>query len=313
MAAPPEPEPDRHRPMFAVAYRILGSVHDAEDAVQEAEVRWHRLPQQAREAILNPDAWMTTVVSRICLDQLTSARVRRERYLGVWLPEPVLGRVDRPGVGTDPAEVAELAESVSMAMLVVMEQLSPAERVAFVLHDLFGVPFDEVAETLQRTPAAARQLATSARRHLRGQARYDCAGPDRDRVVEAFSRASTEGDLQGLLDVLGPEVVLRSDTGGQVSAATRPVVGADRVARFLLGILGQRSPSWVAEYGQEPAVISIGLVNGQNGLVVHLADRLAAVVALGVAAGRIETIDLVANPAKLVTEDHRGDHGQPGD
>ena len=312
MAAQPAPEPDQHRRMFALAYRILGSVHDAEDAVQEAAVRWQRLPQDLQAKIINKDAWLTTVVSRICLDQLTSARARRERYLGVWLPEPILGRVDPSGASTDPAEVAELAESVSMAMLVVMEQLSPAERVAFVLHDVFGVPFDEIAMTLQRTPAAARQLATSARRHLHGQARYDCASPDRDRVVEAFSRASTEGDLQGLLEVLGPQVVLRSATGGQVSAATRPVVGADRVARFLLGILGHRSPSWAAVYGQEPAVLALGLVNGQSGLIVHLAGRLAAVVAVGVADGRIETIDLVANPAKLMTGERPSDHGQPG-
>jgi RNA polymerase sigma-70 factor (ECF subfamily) len=289
--------------LFAIAYRMLGSAHDAEDAVQESFLRWQRLAPDERAGIANPDAWLTTVVSRICLDQLGSARARREQYTGVWLPEPVPGRLDdagRPDPATDPADVITLEESVSLAMLVVMEQLSPAERVSFILHDLFGVPFAQIADAVGRSEPACRQLAASARRHLRGQRRYDGDGPERDRVVQAFRLACESGDLDGLLAVLDPRVTLRSDGGGRISAATRPVVGGEAVARFLLGILfGAPAPSWTERYGSATPRLEIRPVNGQTGIVVHLGDQPALVAALAVTGDRVAAVDLVVNPDKL--------------
>jgi RNA polymerase sigma-70 factor, ECF subfamily len=314
--------------LFAIAYRMLGSTHDAQDAVQETFLRWQRLTPDARAGITNPAAWLTTAIGRICLDHLGSARVRRERYTGIWLPEPVPGRVDPEpagavgrgtarGIAADPADVITLEESVSLAMLVVMEQLSPAERVSFILHDLFGIPFAEIAATVGRTEQACRQLASSARRHLHGQRRYAGDGPERDRVVQAFLHACTRGDLTELLAVLAPDVVVRSDGGGQVSAATHPVAGAEVVARFLLGILtNPPAPSWTDRYGTSPPRIELDVVNGQTGVVVHLGDRPALVAALGVADDHILAIDLVVNPDKLApwTRAHRAlpDHTRPG-
>jgi RNA polymerase sigma-70 factor (ECF subfamily) len=297
--------------LFAIAYRMRGSTHDAQDAVQETFLRWQRLTPDARAEITNPNAWLTTVIGRICLDHLGSARVRREQYTGIWLPESVPGRVDPEpagavargtarGIAADPADVITLEESVSLAMLVVMEHLSPAERVSFILHDLFGIPFAEIAATVGRTEQACRQLASSARRHLHGQRRYASDGPERDRVIHAFLHACTHGDLTELLAVLAPDVVVRSDGGGQVSAATHPVVGAEAVARFLLGILtNPPAPSWTDRYGNCPPRIELDVVNGQTGVVVHLGDRPALVAALAVADDRVFAIDLIVNPDKL--------------
>jgi RNA polymerase sigma-70 factor, ECF subfamily len=303
VTASPRPAPDNRERLFAIAYRMLGSAHDAEDAVQEALLRWERLPPDGRAEIRNPDAWLTTVIGRICLDELGTARARRETYTGVWLPEPIPGRSNGTATGPiepDPADVVTLEESVSLAMLVVMEQLTPGERVSFILHDVFRVPFTEIAGTVGRSPDACRQLASTARRHLRGQRRYVGDGPERDRVVKAFLHACGSGDLATLLRVLDPQVVLRSDGGGRISAATRPVSGADSVARFLLGIMSKvPEGSWAERYGEAAPRIELGLVNGQTGLVGYLGERPALVAGLAVADGRVVAVDLIVNPDKL--------------
>lgn len=298
-----EPDQRSRSRLFGIAYRMLGSAHDAEDAVSESLLRWYRLTPDAQAAIANPDAWLTTVLGRICLDQLGSARVRREEYRGVWLPEPIPGRVapeHRRGTAADPADVISLEESVSLAMLVVMEQLTPAERVSFVLHDLFGVPYAEIGHTVGRTAEACRQLASSARRHLHGRPRYTSDGPERDRVVQAFLRACRSGDLDRLRAVLAPQVVVRSDGGGRISAAIRPVVGAEAVARFLLGLLAKRPPrSWVDRYGRGEPRLEMAPVNGQTGLVVHLGGQPAMIAGLAVAGDRVAAVDVIVNPDKL--------------
>ena len=299
-----------------LAYRILGSFADAEDVVQEA---WLRLARAAVE----PDdlrAWLTVVVGRLCLDELRSARVRRESYVGPWLPEPIaeIGGLDAmavyeagaPGAAgaaasamrrdaaaapLDPAaDRVTLAESVSMAMLVVMETLSPAERTALVLHDVFGYGFDEISTITGRTPAASRQLASRARRHVRARGtRFD---PDADPsrgwgVAAAFQQAASGGDLAALVAVLDPDVVLRSDGGGHVKAALRPIVGADKVARFLLAVLARDT--------LEPGDIVPAEVNGGPGFLGYRNARLTDVVAITTDGDRVIAIDLVANPEKL--------------
>ena len=295
-------EQERRR-LLGVAYRMLGSLHDAEDAVQEGLVRWQQLGPDGRAQVREPAAWLTTVVSRICLDALGSARARRERYTGVWLPEPVPGApglggaapggVLGPAPGPDPADVVTLEESVSMALLVAMEQLSAAERVALILHDAFGLPFDDVAEVVGRTPQACRQLASSARRHLRAQPRYAASGPERDAVVAAFARACQDGDLEALARVLDPGVVVRSDGGGVVTAARRPVEGGEKVARFVLGLFAKQAATGV------PAAVAAEPVNGRTGLVVRLGGVVVAVVDLAVADGAIREIAVVVAPDKL--------------
>ena len=270
------------RHLIGVAYRLLGTLTDAEDAVQEAYLR---LARADRAEIADLRAWLTTVVGRICIDQLRSARAKRECYIGPWLPEPL--------VDDDPADRVTLDESVSMALLVVLEQLSPAERTAFVLHDVFGLGFEEVGAVVGRTPAACRQLASRARRHVRAESpRYCTDHAEQARVADAFAAATLRGDLEGLLRVLDPGVVLRSDGGGVTSAARRPVVGADNVARFLVG-LSRKSAGIEVEVQKRT-------VNGAPGLVLASpATGVFGVVGLAVDAGRITAVDLVVNPEKL--------------
>jgi len=273
------------RRLFGVAYRLLGTVADAEDAVQETFLRWE---QADRSAIENPGGWLTTVLTRHCLDQLRSARARREAYVGPWLPEPMVEVADM--VAEDPAERVALDESVSLAMLVVLETLSPAERAVFVLHDVFGMDFEDVAETVGRTPAACRQLASRARHHVEERRpRFDPDAAEQRRVVAAFLDASARGDLDGLLALLDPSVVLRADGGGKVRAAGRPIEGSEQVARVLLA--GRR---WF------PALAGrLVAVNGGTGALMTEGDQVLAVVGVTVSGGRITEIDLVANPDKL--------------
>jgi RNA polymerase sigma-70 factor (ECF subfamily) len=276
--------------LLAVCYRMLGTVADAEDAVQETYVRWLRLSEEERAGIRNPGAWLTRVASRVCLDMLGSARARRERYVGEWLPEPVPG--DSPLASpapVDPIDRVTLDDSVSMALLVVLDSLTPAERVAFVLHDVFGVPFGEIAETVGRTPDAVRQLASQARRHVREQRAGAATREQHDAVARAFAAATTTGDLQALVSVLDPDVVLRSDGGGRVSAARRPVVGADRVGRFLLG-LPRLVPDGVLTTVDTPD----GL-----GFLATVDGRPSAVFSLQVRDGRITDLYVMRNPDKL--------------
>jgi len=285
-ATQPVGDVDAHRrTLVAAAYRMLGTVADAEDAVQEAFLRWLRLSDVERAAVSNPGGWLMRVTGRICLDVLGSARVRHETYVGEWLPEPV-------PVGTstgDPADAVVGAEGVSTALLLVLETLTPAERVAFVLHEVFAVPFAEIAEVLGRSAAACRQLAASARRHVGRRAGADVPRRRHDDLVAAFAAASATGSLDALVRVLAPDVVLVSDGGGIVSAARRPVRGADHVARFLLG-LAAKQPT--AAY--EPAVTGDGL-----GFAIRMDGLLAAVVTFATDGERITDVWMMRNPEKL--------------
>ncbi len=278
------------RNLLALAYRMLGTVTDAEDAVQETYVRWYRLPPEERAEIRNPAAWLTRVAGRVCLDVLGSARARRERYVGEWLPEPVPGESPiAASAPLDPLDRVSIDDSVSTALLVVLESLSPAERVAFVLHDVFGVPFAEIAETVGRTPDAARQLASQARRKVRERRAGVASRDEHDAVARAFAAATATGDLASLVAVLAPDVVLRADGGGRVSAARRPVVGADRVARFILGL-----PHLVPEAQVGPTVTADGLA-----FLVTVDGSADAVISLAVAGGRVTDVYIVRNPDKL--------------
>jgi len=274
---------ERHRShLRAVAYRMLGSMTEADDAVQEA---WTRLERRDPGGTDDLRGWLTVTVGRICLDMLRTRRSRREDYLGTWLPEPI---VSWPG-DNGPERDAVLADSIGLALLVVLETLSPPERLAFVLHDVFGVPFDDIAPIVERTPAAARQLASRARRRVQAEA----PNPDADlavqrQVVDAFLAASRGGDFEALLRVLDPDVVLRTDGGGRGPLARPPIAGADAVARQL-ALTGPRFA----------ALARPVIVNGAAGVVVDRAGEPRVVVAFAVRRGRIVAIDLIGDPAKV--------------
>ncbi|AOP49279.1 RNA polymerase sigma factor SigJ [Streptomyces lydicus] len=265
----------------AVAYRMLGSLSEAEDAVQEA---WLRLNRSGADEVENLGGWLTTVVGRVCLDQLRMRRARREDPLDVRVPEPVVLRADP----ADPEHQALLADSVGLALLVVLETLSPVERLAFVLHDMFAMPFDEIAPIVERTPAAARQLASRARRRVQGTAPAPDPDPARrQEVVDAFLAASRGGDFEALLAVLDPDVLLRADAGAASGGLTKLVRGARAVAEQALTF------SRFALAGR-PA-----LVNGGPGLVTTRDGQPFSVMGFTVAHGRIVEINILADPARL--------------
>jgi RNA polymerase sigma-70 factor, ECF subfamily len=282
MAEPAVFEQHRHR-LWAIAYRITGSVADADDAVQESWLRWDALPEGRAE---EPRAYLTAVVSRICYDQLGSARARRESYVGPWLPEPVVA-------DGDPEDRVTLDESVALALLTVLERLTPAERTAFILHDVFAVPFPEIADVVGRSPESVRQLASRARRHVRSEAPRRSVDPgEHRRAVDAFLRAGMDGDMDALLEILDPRVVWRSDGGGKVIAARVPIHGVEKVARFTLGLVRGFDPATMAIHARE--------VNGSPGLVLVDAGREQVMVfGFTVHQGRITAIDAVLNPEKL--------------
>jgi RNA polymerase sigma-70 factor (ECF subfamily) len=272
--------------LLRVAYSHLGTLSEAEDVVQEA---WLRLVRTERSEIRNLRAWLTTVVSRIALDALTSARTRRERYVGPWLPEPVV-ETDTPSA--DPAGRVELDESVSMALLIVLESLSPAERSAFLLHDVFGYSFAEVAGIVDRTPQATRQLASRARHAVEARRpRYPASADQQREVVEAFLAATEDGDIATLLELLDPDVTFRSDGGGRVKAARKVFTGAVRVAHIITAMYAHPR-KW---FRPRPVV-----VNGVAGLLVETPDW-PTIVSLTVDRGRITEIDFIRNPEKLRT------------
>jgi RNA polymerase sigma factor (sigma-70 family) len=283
------------RQLINLAYRLLGSLADAEDVVQETYARWYAMSRQQRDAIESPGAWLTTVAGRICLNLLGSARVRRERYVGEWVPEPLPDRTEwvdgRPGATTaDPADRVTLDESVNMAFLVVLESLTPAERVAFVLHDVFRYSFAEVAEIVGRTPAACRQLASSARRRIRA-ARAPAAPTARQAgVIKGFKAAWEAKDIDALIGLLDPDAAAIADGGGLVSAELRPIEGGERIARYLVDLIG-RAPSDVTFLERT--------VNGQPGLVAQLDGVTVTVYAFDLAGDRIKRIWAVRNPDKL--------------
>jgi RNA polymerase sigma-70 factor (ECF subfamily) len=282
------------RRLINLSYRLLGSLADAEDAVQETYTRWYAMPAGQRDGIDNPAAWLTTVTGRICLDLLGSARVRRERYVGQWVPEPLpeptewVGGSGRAAAGpADPADRVTLDESVNMAFLVVLESMTPAERVAFMLHDVFRYPFAEVAEIVGRSPAACRQLASSARRRIRSARVVSAPAPEAAGVVRAFRKAWEAGDVRGLLAVLAPDATATGDGGGRVTALPEPLVGAEQIAAFYAG----RSPQGLQLLERT--------VNGQPGLVVRSHGVTVLVAAFEVVAARIQHIWAVLNPDKL--------------
>ena len=274
---------EEHRAYLeAVAYRMLGSLSEAEDAVQDS---WFRLNRSETNKVENMRGWLTTVVARVCLDMLRTRRARREDLVGTELPEPI---VTLPANG--PEDETLLADSVGLALLVVLDTLTPAERLAFVLHDMFGMPFEEVAPIVERSPAATRQLASRARRRVRGATPTPDPDLTRQReVVDAFLAAARNGDFDALVEVLDPDVVFRADRGrSAVSGAPSIVTGAVAVAEQVLA----RAPRFAGF--ARPVV-----VNGSAGLIVIPRDRPIAVIGFTVARGRIAEIDLVADPDKL--------------
>ncbi|MEU5880084.1 RNA polymerase sigma factor SigJ [Spirillospora sp. NPDC047279] len=281
------------RQLINLAYRLLGSLADAEDVVQETYARWYSLSREQQAAIDSPGGWLTTVASRVCLDLLGSARARRERYVGEWIPEPLPDRTEwitgRPGGAVDPADRVTLDESVSMAFLVVLEAMTPAERVAFVLHDVFRYPFAEVAEIVGRTPVACRQLASSARRRVRDSQAPAAPPAGSAEVVRHFKEAWEANDLRALIGLLDPDALATADGGGLVTARLDPVEGAEPVARYLVDLTSRVAGLTLLER----------TVNGQPGLAVQHEGLVVAVMAFGVAGDRIRHIWAVRNPEKL--------------
>jgi RNA polymerase sigma-70 factor (ECF subfamily) len=293
--------------LIAVAYRMLGSRADAEDAAQEA---WLRYASARTDEIVDLRGWLTTVTARICLDVLRSARVRREAYVGPWLPEPVVTRLPAGGgpaglagawaaglaAEDDPAERVALIDEVSLALLVVLERLAPEQRVAFVLHDVFAVPFDKIAAVLASTPEAARQLASRARRAIAdGSPRHRADRSEQRLVLNAFLAAAERGDVEGLVAVLAPDVVAIGDGGGIAPAGRGSVVGALQVARFMSGLFRR--------LGRITGMVEPVLVNGDLGLLVEVDypgyGEVRVVMAFAVADGRITGIFDQLNPEKL--------------
>lgn len=288
-------EYDALRPrMVRVAYAILGSRAEAEDVVADC---WTRLVEaDRRDPVRDLTGWLTVAVARAATDVLRSARVRREAYVGPWLPEPFV--TADPAEPADPADRVTLDETVGYALLVVLESLSPAERTAFVLHDVFGMGFPEVATVVGRTPAAVRQLASRARAHLAAHApRFEVDRSAHEEVLGRFLAAAAGGDLAALVATLDPDVVLTSDGGGVVSSARRPVLGADRTARFLAGL--------VTKYVAAQAEVDLVLANGLPAIAVGQDGVLTSLVLLTVAGDRVRRVDIVRAPAKLAAADPR--------
>jgi RNA polymerase sigma-70 factor (ECF subfamily) len=276
-----DPFVDHRSLLFTVAYEMLGSAEDAEDAVQETWLRWDRVD---RRTVRDPRAYLVRIVTRQALDRLRTLARRKEDYVGPWLPEPLL-------MSPDVAEDVELAESVSMAMLTVLETLGPLERAVFVLREVFDLPYDEIAAAVDRTPAAVRQTAHRAREHVAARRpRVRVSNEEQEAVIERFLRATSTGDLQGLLDVLAPEVTLVADGGGVASAARAPIVGALRLARALV-----RFPELAPE-GSSFAPMRINAVPAARMDVNGVLDTAMSFV---IEDGRITRIFVVRNPAKL--------------
>jgi RNA polymerase sigma-70 factor (ECF subfamily) len=281
------------RYLINLTYRLLSSLTDAEDAVQETYARWYNLSRQQQEAIESRRAWLTTVATRICLDQLRSARSRRERYVGEWLPEPLpAGSQTVPvAAAVDPADRVTLDESVSMAFLIVLEAMTPAERVAFILHDVYRYPFSEVAEITGRTAPACRQLASSARQRVRAAAVPATTTAEQAGIVRRFKQAWEAQDLDALIALLEPDATATADSGGRARAALRPIEGGETIARALVD-LAATAPGNVT--------FLESLVNGQPGLVAQQDGITVTVYAFDVVGGgRIKNIWAMRNPDKL--------------
>lgn len=272
---------EAHRPrLVRLAYRMLGSMAEAEDMVQEAWLRWERVD---RTGVSNPGAFLNRTVARLCLDVMKSARHRRETYIGPWLPDPV----------ADPAGDSIRADDLTLTLMLALERLSPLERAAFLLHDVFDVPLGDIAETIDRDPAAVRQLAARARKHVReNRPRYQITREEGERMATAFFAAAASGDMAGLQSLLARDVVLRADGGGKVSAFRNPIIGLDRVLRMFAG-LTRKLTAQTAEY------IRPVWIDGLPGYVSRERDNVLQTTALAIEDGRITAIYITRNPDKL--------------
>ena len=288
-------EPFRRR-LLGLAYRMVGSMADAEDAVQETYLRWHGVD---RDSVSDTRAFLTTITTRICLDMLTSARARREEYVGPWLPEPV---VDTAALAPDSR--TELAEDLSVALLLTLDRLSPLERAAFLLHDVFDFSFGEVASALERSEAACRQLASRARAHVRAaRPRVASAPPARSgeidarhaQLMSAFVAATGSGDLDALMQLLASDVRVVTDGGGKVAAALDVLDGADRVARFLVDVTRKRPGAW----WREDFTLRFATINGLPGVIVDAPEGAVQTAAFEIEGGVIRALYVVRNPDKL--------------
>ncbi|MFD5323533.1 RNA polymerase sigma factor SigJ [Streptomyces sp. NPDC127092] len=283
------------RHLINLAYRLLGSLADAEDAVQETYTRWYAMSRQQQDTIESPGAWLTTVTSRICLNVLSSARARRETYVGHWLPEPLPEPTEwisgRPGgEAVDPADRVTLDESVNLAFLVVLESMTPAERVAFILHDVFRYPFAEVAEIVGRTPAACRQLASSARRRVRAAQASAPSSAERAGIVRDFKQAWEAKDIDALIGLLDPDATAIGDGGGLAVTFLDPIEGGEQVARALVEI-ARRRPGNMAFLERT--------VNGQPGVVAEQDGVIVTVFAFEVVDRKVKCLWVIRNPEKL--------------
>ncbi len=278
---------ERHRGRaFAVAYRILGSASDAEDAVQEAWLRWRGTDTTG---IRTPEAWLVTTVARLAIDQLRTARARRETYVGPWLPEPIVSAARESD--PTPEDRLSLADDISMALLHVLERLAPEERAAFLLHDAFDYDYGELSALLGKSEAACRQTVSRARRRVQEtHPRFDTSAREHARLAAAFSSAISSADPQALLDCLAADVVLYSDGGGKATAALNPIHGADHVARFFLGILKKRPDGFVPQ----PAT-----VNGLPGFVAFDDNGVHSTLGFAITDGKISALYMMRNPDKL--------------
>ena len=297
MTTPPEIESVadylEFRPlMFSIAYRMTGSVSDAEDIVQEAFLRLTRVLRDGVQ-VTSPKAYLATVTTRLAISHLRSARVRREAYVGAWLPEPLVTDELAPATVPDPAERAEMSDSLSMAFLVLLESLTPTERAVFLLREVFGYEYAEIAEITGKSEPNCRQIFTRARHHIdEGKPRFETSREQRDEVARRFFEAAGGGDLNGLLELLAPDVVTIGDGGGKGQALREPLHGSERVGRFLLGLFRRAQ--------KEGTYAVPALVNGQPGAVVYDAEgRVASVFALDIADGLVQAIRSVVNPDKL--------------
>lgn len=275
------------RLLFALAYRLVGTVSDAEDLVQETFWRWQRVQTEGQTPLSSPKSWLTTTLTHLCIDHLRSARVQREEYLGPWLPEPVLTTGE-----DDPANHAVLADTLSLAFLTVLERLNPVERAIFLLHDLFGYTFAEIVPIVGKSEANCRQLGRRAREHVLAQRpRFAPDAAERERLTTQFLRTCQEGDLAGLITTLAEEITIWSDGGGQAPAARKPVRGAAKAAMFMLHLV---------ELGASNAYrYEVAQINGQPGILVFAGEQLYSAVVLDIADGAIREIDIQINPMKL--------------
>ena len=276
---------NQHRSLlFAIAYRMLGTVTDAEDMVQETFLRWQ---QTAEATVKSAKSYLSTIITRLCIDHLRSARVQREQYVGPWLPEPIMTQQQTD----DPAAQVELADSLSIAFLVVLERLSPIERAVFLLREVFEYDYDEIAQMVEKSPANCRQILRRSRQHITAQRpRFSVSQQQQEQITAKFLEASTQGDLQGLMSLLAKDVTFWSDSGGRVAAALKPIQGAVKVTRFLLAIRSK----WLST-----SIAQIIEINGQPGMITRVDGCVHSVTTFDIVDGSIQSIYVVRNPEKL--------------